>query len=101
MTSSLRPITWVLPLGRLRFGASASSGEDTARFWISLCCSVVAIAANDVLGRRAEALREGAGRAHLELTDELVRAVTFDACHEIGVIRCIRHVGGTTQFALA
>lgn len=61
MTSSQRPITWVSPLGRLRFSASAFSGEDIARFRISLCCSVVGIAADDMLGRRAEALREGRG----------------------------------------
>lgn len=63
MTGSLRPITWVSPLERLRFGASAFSGEDTARSWISLCCPVVGIAADHMLGRRAEASREARVRA--------------------------------------
>lgn len=63
MSSSPRPITWVSPLGRVRFGTSAFSGEDTARSWISLCCLVAGIAADDMLGRRAEGSREGRLRA--------------------------------------
>jgi len=77
MSSFLRPITWVSPLGRPRLGASAFSEQDTARSWILLCYLATGIAADDMLGPRAEAAREWRAGAPFDLTDEPVRRNRF------------------------
>jgi hypothetical protein len=79
MTSSLRPITCVSPLEWLKFGCVASFRRGRGPFLDLVVLS-----------------------ARFELIDETVRCRRFDDCREIAVIiRLVRHVSWTTQFALA